>query len=110
MIVKDTTVSLSINQDNSDLEDFPDQHIGQTMKYSGPTWTQILEDIIKVMEVHFGYNIREHVYYAVSCPTFDHDYSPAPGREMHMESFLELLKAHPELNNGGQHEPNNLDV
>lgn len=110
MIVKDTTVSLSINQDNSDLEDFPDQYIGQTMKYSGPTWTQILEDILKVMEVHFGYNIRDHVYYAVACPMFDHNYSPAPGRELHMDKFLELLKANPELNNGGEHQPSSLDV
>ena len=105
MIIKDTTVSISIDQDNSDLEDFPDQSIQHTLKYSGPSWVQILEDLIKTLELHYGYPIREQVYYAVKHPMFDHNYSPAPGRELNQELFLKLLKDNPELNNGGEHEP-----
>lgn len=109
MIKKDTTVSVSINQDNSDLDNFPDTYQAQTMSYSGPTWIEMLEDFIKLLELHYGYPIREHVYYAVKCPLFDHNYSPAPGREMHQDKFMELLKDHPELNNGGEHTPINTD-
>lgn len=105
MIHKDTTVTLTINQDNSDLEDFPNQYVQQRMEYSGPTWMQIVEDLLKVLEVHYGYSIRDHVYYAVNCPLFDHDFSPAPGREIHKDKFLDLLSENPELNNGGKHQP-----
>lgn len=105
MIHKDTRVMFSIDQDNSDLTEFPDQHISQTMQYAGPTWIHILEDVIKVLETHFGYSIKDQVYYAVKFPIFDHNLSDAPGRELHQERFLELLSKHPELNNGGKHEP-----
>ena len=74
------------------------------LEYSGPTWIQIVEDLLKVLEVHYGYNIRDHVYYAVKCPVFDHDFSPAPGREIHKDKFLDLLSENPELNNGGKHQ------
>lgn len=104
MIHKDTTVTFSIEQDNSDLEDFTDQYIQQTMKYSGPTWIQIVEDLLKVLEVHYGYSIREHVYYSVQCPMFDHNLSPAPGRELDQKQFLNLLDLNEEINNGGKHQ------
>lgn len=104
MINKDTSVTITIDQDNSDLEDFPNQYIQQRLEYSGPTWIQIVEDLLKVLEVHYGYNIRDHVYYAVKCPVFDHDFSPAPGREIHKDKFLDLLAENPELNNGGKHQ------
>jgi hypothetical protein len=104
MINKDTSVTITIDQDNSDLEDFPNQYIQQRLEYSGPTWIQIVEDLLKVLEVHYGYNIRDHVYYAVKCPVFDHDFSPAPGREIHKDKFLDLLSENPELNNGGKHQ------
>ena len=42
--------------------------------------------------------------YAVKCPVFDHDFSPAPGREIHKDKFLDLLSENPELNNGGKHQ------
>ena len=104
MINKDISVTITIDQDNSDLEDFPNQYIQQRLEYSGPTWIQIVEDLLKVLEVHYGYNIRDHVYYAVKCPVFDHDFSPAPGREIHKDKFLDLLSENPELNNGGKHQ------
>ena len=105
MIHKDTRVTISIDQDNSDLEDFPDQYVSQTMSYNGPTWTTVLEDLIKVLELHYGYDIKSRVFYAIENPIFDHDYAAAPGRELHKEKFLDLLSEHPELNNGGKHEP-----
>lgn len=102
---KDTVVSISIDQDNSDLADFPDQYIQQRMSYSCTTWMQMLEDLIKVLELHYGYSIRKNVFYAVNFPMFDHNHSAAPGRELKKVEFLQLLAEHPELNNGGEHQP-----
>ena len=107
MIHKDTVVTISIDQDNHDLEDFPDSYVQQRNAYSGPTWIQVLEDLIKVLELHYGYEIRDKVYYAVHHPMFDHNLSSAPGRELDRRIFLELLDMNPELNNGGKHEPYN---
>jgi hypothetical protein len=67
----------------------------------------MLEDIIKVLELHYGYPIREQVFYAVKNPMFDHNLSAAPGRELHQDKFLGLLFDNPELNNGGKHQPYN---
>lgn len=103
MIHKDTVVTISIDQDNHDLADFPDSYVQQRNAYSGPTWMEVLEDLIKVLELHYGYGIREHVYYAVNFPIFDHNVSPAPGRELNQDLFMELLQDNPELNNGGEH-------
>jgi len=102
---KDTVVSISIDQDNSDLADFPDQYIQQRMSYSCATWIEVLEDLIKVLELHYGYPISENVFYAVKVPMFDHNLSSAPGREMDRDKFLNLLELNPELNNGGEHQP-----
>ena len=105
MIHKDTVVSFSIDQDNSDLEDFADKYVQMRHAYSGPSWIQILEDVIKVLETHYEYDIKSHIYYAVKFPVFDHNYSPAPGREIDKKLFLELLEKNPELNNNGEHKP-----
>jgi hypothetical protein len=105
MINKDTVVSFSIDQDNSDLEDFADTFVQMRHAYSGPTWIQILEDVIKVLEAQYGYPISEQVFYAVKNPMFDHNHSAAPGRELHQADFLRLLIENPELNNGGEHQP-----
>jgi hypothetical protein len=102
---KDTVVTISIDQDNSDLNDFPNQYIQQRMEYSGATWIEVLEDLIKVLELHYGYPISENVFYAVKVPMFDHNLSSAPGREMDRDKFLNLLELNPELNNGGEHQP-----
>ena len=102
---KETAVTISIDQDNSDLEDFPNQYIQQRMEYSGATWIKVLEDLIKVLELHYGYPISENVFYAVNFPMFDHNLSAAPGRELYRDMFLNLLELNPELNNGGEHQP-----
>jgi hypothetical protein len=108
MIKKDTVVSFSIDQDNSDLEDFADTFVQMRNAYSGPTWMQILEDVIKVLETNYGYDIKSKVFYAIPIPIFDHNVSPAPGRELDQKLFLELLEQNPELNNGGKHQPQEI--
>ena len=105
MINKETVVSFSIDQDNSDLEDFADTYLQMRHAYSGPSWMQILEDVIKVLESHYGYDIKSKVFYVLPFPIFDHNGSPAPGRELDQKLFLELLEQNPELNNGGVHQP-----
>ena len=109
MIHKDTVVTISIDQDNHDLEDFPDSYVQQRNAYSGPTWMEVLEDLIKVLELHYGYPIRDKVHYVVKHPIFDHNISPAPGRELDYETFMDVLEKYPGLNNGGEHEPMNID-
>jgi hypothetical protein len=101
---KDTRVNFSINVDNSQSE-FPTKNNSYDSSYCIPTWVEILEDVIKVLEASYGYDISPKVYYIVDNPLWDHNYSPAPGREIDRKAFLELLEKHPELNNGGKHQP-----
>jgi hypothetical protein len=105
---KDTRVSFSIEDNNDDLEGFPTTYRQQHIDYSCPTWIQIVEDVLKMLEVEFGYPIRSQVYYSVMFPVFDHNYSYAPGRELDQKKFLELLAENPEINNGGEHKPFDL--
>lgn len=105
---KDTRVSFSIEVDNDELDNFPSTYRQQRLDYSCPTWVQIVEDVLKMLEAEFGYSIRDQVYYAVKFPLFDHNASFAPGRELDQSKFLALLAQHPELNNGGEHEPSGL--
>jgi hypothetical protein len=105
---KDTTVHFCITEDNSDLQDFPDKHFELNNSYAGPQWIEIVEDVLKILEAAYGYPIRDKVYYSVQCPIFDHNHSPAPGRELYKKHFDEILDKHPELNNGGKHKSWNL--
>lgn len=105
---KDTKVHFCITEDNSDLQDFPDSHLEMIKDYAGPTWIEIVEDVLKLLEASYGYSIRDKVYYAVANPIFDHDYSPAPGREIDANVFYEVLNSNPSLNNHGQHKPSGL--
>ncbi len=101
---KDTRVTFSIEVDNGKTE-YPDKSNSCDCKYSGPTWIEILEDVIRVLEASYGYDISPKVYYVVERPLWDHNHSPAPGREIDRKAFLELLEKHPELNNKGEHQP-----
>lgn len=103
---KDTRVSFSISQDNEDY-DYPDTSHSMHNAYSGPTWMQIIEDVVKTLEASYGYEIRSKIYYAVDCPLFDHNVSPAPGRELDRSVLMDVLKRYPELNNNGEHKPMN---
>lgn len=105
---KDTTVHLCITEDNSDLQDFPDVHLEFTNSYAGPTWIEIVEDVLKLLEASYGYPIRNQVYYAVKNPLFDHNFSHAPGRELNADVLQDLIYEHEELANGGKHQPSGL--
>lgn len=105
---KDTMVSFYIAQDNSDLAEYPNTMHQMQNEYNGPTWIEVLEDVIKVLEASYGYNIRDKVFYATEFPVFDHNISKAPGRELNLNVLLDLLMEVPELNNQGLHEP--LDI
>ena len=65
------------------------------------TWGQ---PVISYGLSSYGYDIHSKVYYTVACPLFDHDLSPAPGRELNLSVFKEVIKRYPELNNGGEHQ------
>ena len=101
---KDLRVSFSISQDNSDSYEFPNTSHSMHNEYGGAQWIRILEDVIKILEASYGYDIHSKVYYTVACPLFDHDLSPAPGRELNLSVFKEVIKRYPELNNGGEHQ------
>jgi hypothetical protein len=102
---KDTKVHFCITEDNSDLEEFPDTHFEMTASYAGPQWIAIVEDVLKVLEASYGYPIRDKVYYSVANPIFDHNISPAPGRELNAEVLEYLTYSYRKLNNNGKHKP-----
>lgn len=105
---KDTKVHFCITEDNSDLQDFPDSHLEMIKDYAGPTWIEIVEDVLKVLEASYGYSIRDQVYYAVKHPLFDHNFSNAPGRELNADVLQDLIYEHEELANYGKHQPSGL--
>ena len=102
---KSTTVHFCITEDNSDLQDFPDKHFEMTNSYAGPQWIEIVEDVLKVLESSYGYPLRERVYYAVDFPIFDHNISPAPGRELDVRVLMDCIYERKDLNNHGEHKP-----
>ena len=80
-----------------------------TLKYehNDDTWMEVLDNILDEMEKHYGYNIKEQVYYSVSFPTNTLEYSvdgtpPAGyGRMLNDELFQQILLAFPELYESG---------
>lgn len=105
---KDTKVHFCITEDNSDLQDFPDKTLEMNYSYAGPQWIEIVEDVLKILEASYGYPIRDKVYYAVQFPIFDHNISPAPGRELSSSVLQDLIYEHEELANGGKHKPSEV--
>jgi hypothetical protein len=66
------------------------------------TWMEVLDKILDAMEAHYGYSIKEQVYYSVAFPMNDVDErtgEPYAGhsRCINDELFQQLLLAHPEL-------------
>jgi len=66
------------------------------------TWMEVLDKILDAMEVHYGYSIKEQVYYSVTFPMNDVDPETGDpyagyGRCINDELFQQLLLAHPEL-------------
>lgn len=65
------------------------------------TWVSLVDTFIEELEKHFGYSIKEQVYYSVSFPENDPQLS-AYGRKINDERFQLLLLAHPELYEDGE--------
>jgi hypothetical protein len=65
------------------------------------TWMELLDTMLDAMEKHYGYNIKEQVYYSVAFPLNDHDDEgfrlPGYGRCLNDEILQQLLLAHPEV-------------
>lgn len=60
------------------------------------TWVEIVDSFLDELEKHFGYNIKDHVYYSLHHPMNLPELS-AYGRQLNDERFQLLLLAHPEL-------------
>ena len=60
------------------------------------TWIEVLEQIIGELEKHYGYNIREQVYYSVNFP-MNHEGFRTRGRELNDDVLQQLLLAFPEV-------------
>lgn len=64
------------------------------------TWMEVLDRILDEMEKHYGYNIKDQVYYSVTYPVnefgFDNEPMPGYGRCLNDEVLQQLLLAFPE--------------
>lgn len=69
------------------------------------TWMEVLDRILDAMEAHYGYNIKEQVYYSVNFPLNDTDHEGKPypgyGRCLNDERLQQILLAFPELYESG---------
>lgn len=66
------------------------------------TWMEVLDRILDAMEKHYGYSIKEQVYYSVNFPLNDtNSYTgnplPGYGRCLNDERLQQILLAFPEL-------------
>jgi hypothetical protein len=67
------------------------------------TWMEVLDKILDEMEKHYGYNIKEQVYYSVAFPNNTLYYSPEGlppagyGRNLNDTVLQQLLLAYPEV-------------
>ena len=84
-----------------DGEKIPLRH-SMVIEPNDTTWMEVLDRILDEMEKHYGYNIKEQVYYSVNFPLNDVDqYTGKPfagyGRSLNDEVFQQLLLAFPEV-------------
>ena len=67
------------------------------------TWMEVLDTILDAMEAHYGYSIKEQVYYSVTFPynTLYYDENGKPpagyGRSLNDDILQKLLLAYPEV-------------
>lgn len=85
----------------SDGETFPVQHTIIIEPHEG-TWIEVLDQILDAMEVHYGYSIKEQVYYSVEFPFNEIDERTGQpyagyGRCLNDGLLQQLLLAHPEV-------------
>ena len=84
-----------------DGEKIPLRH-SMVIEPNDTTWMEVLDRILDEMEKHYGYSIKEQVYYSVNFPLNDVDqYTGKPfagyGRSLNDEVFQQLLLAFPEV-------------
>ena len=60
------------------------------------TWMEIVDQVLDVLSHHYGYNIKEQVYYSVAFP-LNHPESSSYGRELNDEVLQKLLLSFPEV-------------
>jgi len=60
------------------------------------TWIEVLDRILDAMEAHYGYSIKEQVYYSVTFPLNDPECAGYT-RCLNDELLQQVLLAHPEL-------------
>lgn len=86
-----------------DGEKHPLKHSVVTESHDG-TWMEVLDRILDEMGKHYGYNIKEQVYYSTMCPLNEiDDRTGKPfagyGRSLNDEVLQQLLLAFPEVYN-----------
>lgn len=60
------------------------------------TWMEVLDKILDAMEDHYGYSIKEQVYYSVAFP-HNIEGEAGYGRSLNDDLLQQLLLAHPEV-------------
>ena len=60
------------------------------------TWMEVLDHILDAMEAHYGYNIKEQVYYSVFMP-MNIEGEAGYGRSLNDEVLQKLLLSYPEV-------------
>jgi len=63
---------------------------------SDTTWMETLDQILDVMGKHYGYNIKEQVYYSVTFP-LNKEGEAGYGRSLNDDILQKLLLAYPEV-------------
>jgi hypothetical protein len=63
---------------------------------SDTTWMETLDQILDVMGKHYGYNIKEQVYYSVTFPLNKEGHA-GYGRSLNDEILQKILLAYPEV-------------
>ena len=66
------------------------------IKDNDSTWHEVLDQILDVMGEHYGYNIKEQVYYSVAFP-MNKEGNAGYGRMLNDEILQKLLLAYPEV-------------
>lgn len=78
-----------------DGEFVPEQHDVLISPHDG-TWMEVLDQILDVMSAHYGYNIKEQVYYSVAFPLNDPECA-GYGRSLNDVVLQKLLLSYPEV-------------
>lgn len=63
---------------------------------SDGTWSETLDQLLDVIGSHYGYNVKEQVYYSISCPLNRPEFA-GYGRQLNDEVLQQLLLAYPEV-------------